>query len=215
MGSGLRVKGLDIVKSGTSLFPAASFHVMANELLVVMGPSGCGKSTLLAAIAGNLSAEFELHGQIELAGVKLNNVLIEHRNIGMQFQDDLLFPHMNVEGNLLFAIKRGERKERKRRVLEALEKAGLSGFEKRDVSRLSGGQRARISLLRTLLAEPKLLLLDEPFSRLDQVLRSDFRHFVYQSITHMNIPAILVTHDLQDSPNSQYYDLQQGEMKQC
>lgn len=180
---------------------------------MVMGPSGCGKSSLLAAIAGSSGDEFELSGNIVLRNQQLNGLSMERRGVAIQYQDDLLFPHLDVAGNLLFALPRGVSQERMHKVGQALESAGLAGFEKRDVATLSGGQRARVSLLRSLLARPKLLLLDEPFSRLDQALRQDFRQFVFAQIAAMNIPAILVSHDRQDCPNDQFYALSEAQMQ--
>jgi len=178
-----------------------------------MGPSGCGKSSLLAAIAGSSGSEFELYGKVILQGRQLCDLPMERRQIAIVYQDDLLFPHLDVAGNLLFALARGNAQERMHSVKRALASAGLAGFEKRDVATLSGGQRARVSLLRSLLAKPKLLLLDEPFSRLDAALRQDFRQFVYSQIESMNIPALMVSHDRQDCPNSQFYALQDAQMQ--
>ncbi|NQZ33689.1 MAG: ATP-binding cassette domain-containing protein [Oceanospirillaceae bacterium] len=177
-----------------------------------MGPSGCGKSSLLSAIAGALPSAIKMTGELILANKSLNLLPIERRGIGLQYQQDLLFPHLNVAGNLLFALPRGDKGKRATAVEAALESANMQGFGERDVATLSGGQRARISLLRTLLARPKLLLLDEPFSRLDDELRQDFRLFVFAQIKRMKIPAILVSHDRQDCPNKEYYALSLGKM---
>ncbi|EPJ48944.1 MAG: hypothetical protein OFPI_27020 [Osedax symbiont Rs2] len=198
---------------GVAVFPEISIQLTAGELLVVMGPSGCGKSSLLAAIAGSSGSEFELYGKVILQGRQLCDLPMERRQIAIVYQDDLLFPHLDVAGNLLFALARGNAQERMHSVKRALASAGLAGFEKRDVATLSGGQRARVSLLRSLLAKPKLLLLDEPFSRLDAALRQDFRQFVYSQIESMNIPALMVSHDRQDCPNSQFYALQDAQMQ--
>jgi len=193
-----------------ALFPPVSFSIASGELLVVMGPRGCGKSSLLAAIAGTLAPQLSLAGSVRLDGQSVNGMPIEQRGIGLQYQQDLLFPHLNVAGNLLFALSRADKKLRLQQVKDALVSADLEGFENRDVATLSGGQRARVSLLRTLLAKPKLLLLDEPFSRLDEELRVDFRRFVFSSIKQMGVPALLVTHDRQDCPNDVYFDLAQA-----
>jgi len=190
-----------------ALFAPLSISLNGGELLVVMGPSGCGKSSLLGAIAGTLAPELTLHGDVLLDGCRVNDQAIEQRSIGLQYQQDLLFPHLSVAGNLLFGLARGDKKARMEKVSQALISADMQDFENRDVATLSGGQRARVSLLRTLLAKPKLVLLDEPFSRLDTDLRQDFRHFVFAQIQQMNVPAVLVTHDQQDCPNDEYYDL--------
>ncbi len=188
-------------KTAKPLFKPLSFEVSPGEVISLMGPSGCGKSTLLAAINGSLSSAFTLHGEIFLNQQPLNNITIEERQIGTLFQDDLLFPHMNVTANLMYGLpSKLKYQEKKNTVKEALNTAGLADFMQRDVKTLSGGQRARISLLRTLLSKPKALLLDEPFGKLDQQLRDSFRTFVYDAIKTQNIPALLVTHDPQDCP---------------
>lgn len=207
------LQNLQLRLDGVALFPEISIQLTAGELLVVMGPSGCGKSSLLAAIAGSSPSEFELRGNIRLQGKQLNALAMERREVAIVYQDDLLFPHLDVAGNLLFALPRGDSLQRLDSVQRALASAGLAGFEKRDVATLSGGQRARVSLLRSLLARPKLLLLDEPFSRLDEALRQDFRQFVFAQIDIMNIPALMVSHDRRDCPNSQFYSLQDAQMQ--
>ena len=114
-------------------------------------------------------------------------------------QQDYLFPHMSVGDNLAFGLRGGRREERARRIADSLERAGLGGMAVRDPATLSGGQRARVSLLRTLLSEPCALLLDEPFSRLDTALREQIRRFTWESAP--TLPVLLVTHDLADVPD--------------
>lgn len=183
------------------LFKPLSVHLDAGQIGTVMGPSGSGKSTLLAAISGTLPTMFELRGDIRLNGQSLLNIPIEQRQVGILFQDDLLFPHLNVFQNLVFALPGGlHRDQQRERIASALGSAGMNDFEQRDVATLSGGQRARISLLRTLLAEPRLVLLDEPFSKLDQQLRGKFRDWVFGRVSELGIPALMVTHDPSDRP---------------
>jgi putative thiamine transport system ATP-binding protein len=118
------------------------------------------------------------------------------------FQDALLFDHFSVGQNLLLALPADIRgAARKIQVQQALERAGLAGFYSRDPATLSGGQRARVSLLRALLARPLALLLDEPFNRLDAELRADFRRWVFDELARLAIPAVLVTHDSDDIPD--------------
>jgi putative thiamine transport system ATP-binding protein len=190
------------------LFAPLSLQVAPGEIATVMGPSGCGKSTLLAAVCGMLEPDFRLSGTIELNGRRLNEMPMEARRVGILFQDDLLFPHLDVFGNMAFGLPQTMSKDSKQqRVAATLEAAGLAGFEKRDVATLSGGQKARVSLLRALLAEPEAILLDEPFSKLDQQLRSAMREFVFEQISRMNIPALLVTHDQADAPEGAMIEL--------
>ena len=172
--------------------------VQAGEVLTLMGPSGSGKSTALAAMIGTLAPDFRQSGRIWLAGRDITTLPTHARRIGLMFQDDLLFPHLSVGGNLAFALP-PRVKDRARVVAAALEEAGLSGFDHRDPATLSGGQRARVALLRTLLAEPKALLLDEPFSRLDAGLRGQIRSFVFDQARARGLPVILVTHDIEDA----------------
>ncbi len=122
--------------------------------------------------------------------------------MGILFQDPVLFPHLTVEGNLLFGFPRRNWRDRhKRRVIvsDVLASAGLAGFENRDPSTLSGGQKARVTLLRTLLSQPRALLLDEPFGKLDVAMREDFRSFVFDHVRERQLPALLVTHDPADA----------------
>ena len=197
----LELEKVSILKLGSTIFDPVNIVIKPGEITTVMGPSGCGKSTLLSAVSGSLDRAFTLNGSIRLYGRELLNQPMEERNIGILFQDDLLFPHMDIGSNLAFAIKeKTSRAQRNRIINKALKTAGLKGFEKRDPSSLSGGQKARISLLRSLLAEPAALLLDEPFSTLDQILKAKIRPFVFSQIRRMNIPALLVTHDPLDCP---------------
>lgn len=204
----LELKNLTISYNEEYLFPPLNLMVNKGEVSTIMGPSGCGKSTLLAAISGSLSHIFTITGDVVLNNLSIMQLPLEQRHVGILFQDDLLFPHMDVFGNLAFSLSASmPKKEKQERIHSSLVDAGLSGFAGRDVATLSGGQRARISLLRTLLAKPEAVLLDEPFSKLDQELRASFRDFVYQQIQLLNIPALLVTHNRQDSLNGQVIDL--------
>ncbi len=178
-----------------------SARVAPGEVLAVMGESGAGKSSLLAWMAGTLPDGFTASGRLRLDGRELDALPTLERRIGLLFQDDLLFPHMNVRENLLFALPReGTRAHRVAAAEAALARAGLAGMGARMPGRLSGGQRARVSVLRALLAQPRALLLDEPFSRLDAALRERFRGFVFERIAAQRIPAVLVTHDRRDVP---------------
>jgi putative thiamine transport system ATP-binding protein len=177
-----------------------SARIARGEVLAVMGASGSGKSSLLAWIAGTLEPPFEARGRLTLDGDDLTHVPIEQRRIGLLFQDDLLFPHFSVRHNLLFALPAGLRAERVAAADTALAEAGLGGYGERMPASLSGGQRSRVSLLRTLLAEPRAVLLDEPFSKLDATLRAQMRDFTFGLLRARGVPAVLVTHDVADVP---------------
>lgn len=193
------------VRHGTVAAPRVivqglSAQVRAGEVLVVMGDSGSGKSSLLAWVSGTLPAGLIASGRVRLDGRELTGLPTAQRRVGLLFQDDLLFPHMSVLDNLLFALPAGDRSARLAQAEAALVQADLAGFGPRFPHTLSGGQRARVSVLRALLAQPGALLLDEPFSRLDAALRERFRAFVFERLRVQGVPALLVTHDRHDMP---------------
>jgi putative thiamine transport system ATP-binding protein len=171
----------------------------------VMGDSGSGKSSLLGAVAGTLADDFEFSGQISLDGRDLTDLPTEQRHVGLLFQDDLLFAHMNVQENLLFAVPPGPKAGRLAQVAQALEDAELQGFGQANPATLSGGQRARVALMRALLAQPQALLLDEPFAKLDTALRGRLRDFVFATVRNRAIPVLMVTHDDADVADPQHF----------
>jgi putative thiamine transport system ATP-binding protein len=201
----LRLSRVCIAIHGRELVPSLDLTVRAGECVTVMGRSGCGKSSLLAFISGALDPAFTASGTVLVGGDDVTSLPPEQRRVGIQFQDDLLFPHMSVGGNLAFALPAAVRAaaQRRARVEEALVECGLPGFGGRDPATLSGGQRARVALMRTLLAEPRVLLLDEPFNRLDAELREDFRGFVFAHAAQRGLPVLLVTHDAADADAAQ------------
>jgi putative thiamine transport system ATP-binding protein len=188
-------------KDGAPLFAPLSLTIAAGKIGAVMGPSGAGKSTLLAAIAGHLPQGFSLTGDIALNGRRMNDTVPQMRHIGLMFQDALLFPHLSLADNLAFGLP-AEIKgaaARKAAVAQALAAAGLAGMGARDPATLSGGERARAALMRSLLANPQAILLDEPFSKLDTALRGGIRAFAFDHIRARAIPALIVTHDDSDA----------------
>jgi putative thiamine transport system ATP-binding protein len=187
--------------SGRLFLGPLSLRIEPGEIVTLMGPSGCGKSSLLAFICGTLDPVFTGQGRLSLGGQDIGGMPPEHRGIGILFQDDLLFPHMTVGENLAFAIPRDshDRPQRTRLIEAALEEAGLAGFGPRDPATLSGGQRARVALLRALLSHPRALLLDEPFNKLDAELRSNFSDLVFTHARLRGLPTLLVTHDPADA----------------
>lgn len=198
----LKISNLTLSRGDKSLFMGLSLAVDSGEIVTVAGVSGSGKSTLLNWMIGDLDPTFSATGELWLNDTRCDTLSIEARRIGILFQDDLLFPHLSVGQNLAFALPAtltGAR-ARRQRVVQTLSEMGLEGFHDRDPATLSGGQRARVSLMRTLLAEPQALLLDEPFSKLDAALRLQFRSFVFAQIERQRIPTLLVTHDPADVP---------------
>ncbi|NYT77665.1 ATP-binding cassette domain-containing protein [Alcaligenaceae bacterium] len=200
----LEVRDLTIHHAEHRLVGPLSFSVDAGQVHTIMGPSGSGKSTILNWMIGETNNNFRYSGDLLLGGEPVLDLPVEQRRIGILFQDDLLFPHMSVGRNLAFALPHNiiGVSARRQRVDEMLEHIGLSGFHQRDPASLSGGQRARVSVARALIAEPRAVLLDEPFSKLDSTLRTQFRTFVFEWIARQAIPAILVTHDSDDAPDS-------------
>lgn len=198
----LRLENLVIHdNSGHLLFEPTSFAIEPGTIGVVMGPSGCGKSTLLSLIAGHLADDFQFQGEVTLNDVAITQLPAHQRKIGFLFQDDLLFPHLNIWQNLAYALPNQLKKqEREQQAKYSLERVGLKQIAESYPEQISGGQKARVSLVRTLLAQPSAVLLDEPFSKLDKTLRIQFREWVFAQLQAANIPCLLVTHDEDDIP---------------
>jgi putative thiamine transport system ATP-binding protein len=196
---------LDCVRLGIGerppLIRCLSLTVLPGQIVTLIGPSGSGKSSLLSYLTGTLDPSFRATGQVRIEGVDVTALPPERRRIGILFQDDLLFPHMTVGENLAYALPSAVsgRHRRRERIAAALAEAQLPGFEDRDPATLSGGQRARVAVLRALLAEPRALLLDEPFARLDQTLRAQFRAFVFDHARARALPILMVSHDPADA----------------
>ena len=201
MTSELRLERVRIALGNRVLIDDLSVRVAPGVCLTVMGASGSGKSTLLAYLSGTLASAFDACGGVFIGEIDVTRLPPERRGIGILFQDDLLFPHLSVGANLAFALPAPVRGRAARRapIDAALREAGLDGFHDRDPATLSGGQRARVALMRTLLAQPRALLLDEPFNKLDARLRNDFRAFVFDHARERQLPVLLVTHDEQDA----------------
>lgn len=200
----LYLKNLTVSRAkGEPLFTPVSIEIKQGEVVTLMGPSGCGKSTLLSVVAGHLDTEFEYSGDIYLEDQLINDTPAYKRKVGILFQEDLLFPHLRVWENLAFALPDSVRsEERKTQSLEALKKVELFSIADSFPDQISGGQRARISLVRMLMAKPNAALLDEPFSKLDKELRQNFRQWVFQQLKFANIPTLMVTHDIEDAPEN-------------
>lgn len=197
--SGLILNSVELHLNGRQLL-SVDTHVLPGETLTIMGSSGSGKSSLLAYIGGFLDPLFVASGDVVLNERSLIGVLSHQRQVGILFQDPLLFPHMSVGENLLFAIPAAVKGYDRTEVAEqALKDAGLEGFFDRDPDTLSGGQKARVALMRVLLAQPSALLLDEPFSKLDADRRDQIRNFVFEQARRENLPVVLVTHDEADA----------------
>ena len=190
----LEVKNLDVTLQKDEILKGLSLSVREGEFLSLLGPSGCGKSTLLKTIAGLVPVD---SGSITLSGREITDLPPHKRGTVIVFQDLRLFPHMSAAENVAFPLKmQGVGKaERLSRASALLEKVQLAGYENRAVAMMSGGQQQRVALARALAAKPELLLLDEPFSSLDENLREDMRALVLSLHKEFGMTSILVTHD--------------------
>ena len=175
-----------------------SLTIRAGELMALLGPSGCGKTTVLKVVAGLLAPG---GGRVLFDGVSILPTLAEQRGATMVFQKPLLFPHLTVAENVAFGLKMRRLSKSKiaERVAEALQWVRLEGYERRKPNELSGGQEQRVSLARALVTEPRVLLLDEPFSALDENLRGEMRQLVRELQQRLRITAIFVTHDQREA----------------
>jgi len=192
----LQVDDLSISFGREEIIKGVSFTLDEGEIGSLVGPSGCGKTTLLRAIAGFEDIE---EGNIRLGSETMNStdtrVAPERRNVGMIFQDYALFPHLSVNENISFGLKQKSRKERSRIVARLLDLVGLSGAASAFPHELSGGQQQRVALARAIAPEPKLLLMDEPFSNLDVTLRDKLTVEVRDILKTAGITALMVTHN--------------------
>ena len=175
-----------------------NLDIKEGEIISLLGPSGCGKSTTLKIIAGILDLD---DGDILFDEKSVKNVPTGKRDASIVFQDYLLFPHMNVFENIEFGLKMKKinKKDRKEKVKELIDLVKLIGYENKYPSELSGGQQQRVAIARTLAINPKVLLLDEPFSNLDINLRNEMREFVSSLQKKLKITTILVTHDKEEA----------------
>ncbi|MGR0279647.1 ATP-binding cassette domain-containing protein [Marinomonas dokdonensis] len=196
----LSLKNFTLHNGSKKLIDNLSFDIENGQVLSIMGPSGIGKSSLLSYLSGTLAPQLSAQGEVLLNQQAIHTKSIQSRKVGLLQQSPLLFPHMSILENLLFAIpEQMPKQQRAEQAHQALLKLGLADKACAMADQLSGGQQARVALLRTLLAQPDFLLLDEPFSKLDPALRRDVREFVLAEIRHANIPALLVTHDAEDA----------------
>jgi len=187
----LRTPNAELLRDLALDVPAGTVHT-------VMGASGSGKSSLLAAVCGTLDAKLLFDGTVFLDGQRIDHLPTHQRRVGLLLQDDLLFAHLSVLENLLFAVPAGPKTARLALAHAALAEVELQDFAHVNPDTLSGGQRARVALARALLAQPLALMLDEPFSKLDAPLRQRMRGLVFGAVAQRGIAALLVTHDIAD-----------------
>lgn len=194
----LSVKGLNVSYGKNHILKDINLEIENGEFVSILGKSGCGKTTLIKSIAGLLETD---NGDINIFDKNVAGLPPEKRQTVIVFQDLRLFPHMNVEDNIAFAmkLKKMDRAVIKEKVEKLLDQVRLSGYEKRKVSRLSGGQMQRVALARALGAEPKLLLLDEPFASLDEDLRKEMGELVRRLHRENGITTVMITHDKEEA----------------
>jgi spermidine/putrescine transport system ATP-binding protein len=194
----LEVRAITKTYEHHPLLNGVSFIVPAHETVCLLGSSGSGKSTLLRLIAGLEAPE---NGQILWHGEDLVSVPVYKRQFGLMFQDYALFPHRTVSENVAFGLRMQNRpaNEVRDRVAEALQRVNMTGFERRHVTDLSGGEQQRVALARALAPRPRLLMLDEPLGALDRTLKEQLLQDLRQLLNSTGIPAIYVTHDQQEA----------------
>lgn len=172
---------------------AVTISVQTSQIVAILGESGSGKSSLLRAVAGLEPAT----GQVYINGTDVTAAPVHKRGVGMVFQDVQLFPHRNVARNISYGLEMAKtpKADRAKRVSELLELVGLAGYEDRPITTLSGGQAQRVALARTLAPEPAVVLLDEPLSALDRILRTRLTGDLRKILTGVGATALYVTHD--------------------
>lgn len=190
--NGLVVDGVCVRFGATTAVDDVSLEVAPGEVVAVLGASGSGKSSLLRAISG---LEPLASGRVSWDGVDLAGVPVHRRGFVVMFQDGQLFPHLSVGGNVGYALHRLPATQRSARVAELLDLVGLAGYADRPITALSGGEAQRVALARSLAAEPRLLMLDEPLSSLDASLRERLVGVLGRALATTGTPALYVTHD--------------------
>ncbi|MCE9890624.1 ABC transporter ATP-binding protein [Kluyvera intermedia] len=200
--TGIRLDGVSFAFGATTVLDNIALHIEPGSIVALLGPSGCGKSTLLRLLAGlSVPAQGSIHFGDRLVAKPGWGLPPEQRDIGMVFQDYALWPHMTAAQNVAFPLRMRKvpRDERERRVNEALAMVGLADFGGRKPSGLSGGQQQRVALARAIVAEPRVLLFDEPLSNLDSELRESLCVEMSRLLRQLGITAVYVTHDRREA----------------
>lgn len=185
---------------GPPVVSGLDFEIEEGEIFALLGPSGCGKTTTLRIVGGfERPDEGCVYFGDRVLCADETHVPAEQRGVGLVFQDYALFPHLTVLGNVLFGLKSWPRAKRRERAKEVIKLVGLAGYEDRYPRALSGGQQQRVAIARTLAPRPRLVLLDEPFSNLDALLRQTTRQEIRGVLKEANMTALLVTHDQEEA----------------
>jgi len=196
----VRLRGLSLSLGGNRILSDIDLDLMPGQVLALLGPSGSGKTTILRLVAGLMAPDagaIEIGGRVMADAAQGVFVPSEQRGLGMVFQDYALWPHMSVFQNVAFPLEmqRVAKADRKHRVMAALERVGLAGLADRRPSALSGGQQQRVAIARAIVAEPKLVLFDEPLSNLDRELRETMVDEIAGLVADLGLTALYVTHD--------------------
>ena len=194
----LEVQNIKKQFSAEHVLQDVSFHLGKNETLSILGKSGCGKTTLLKIVAGLLNHD---SGTVFLDGKNLENISANARDIVYMYQEPMLFPHLNVFENIAFGLRlrKMEKNHVQQKVSEMIQALELAGQEKKLPGQLSGGQRQRVAFGRGIIINPKVILLDEPFSNLDAETREAMQKLCKQLTDSFHISALFVTHDLKEA----------------
>lgn len=196
----LEIRNLVRRFEGRRVVDDVSLSIMAGQVMCLLGPSGCGKSTTLRMIAG---VEMQDSGEIYVDGKLVCDTIFrvppERREIGLMFQDFALFPHLNVADNVAFGLRRGSKAEKRARVEELLERVHLTRHARDYPHQLSGGEQQRVALARALAPRPRIMLMDEPFSGLDNRLRDGIRDETLTLLKEENAAVLLVTHEPEEA----------------
>ena len=194
----LSINNFSISFNETKILEDINFDVKQGEIVTLLGSSGCGKTTILRAIAG-LQKEHDGNICIGDTCVSSKEVYKQDREVGYIFQDYALFPHLNVEENISFALDKLSKKDRNKRVDQLLEQFDIVAHKNKQIHQLSGGQQQRVAIARAMANKPKILLLDEPFANLDSQLRYKTKMWLKNLIKKYNLSAVLVTHDKKEA----------------
>ncbi|MEZ7742683.1 ABC transporter ATP-binding protein [Gemella sp. 20925_1_85] len=194
----LSLKNISKKYKDKEILKSITFDIKEGELVCILGPSGCGKTTLLNIIGGFVS---DYSGNVVLSNENINNIPPERREIATVFQSYGLFTHKNVIDNVSYGLKllKIDKNTREKRAQEMLEKVGLAGYDKKKIKELSGGEQQRVAIARSMVLNPKLLLLDEPLSNLDVHLRDVMRKEIKRIQKQFGVTMIIVTHDQEDA----------------
>jgi iron(III) transport system ATP-binding protein len=192
----LELKNIKKSYDGVKVLKNIDLTISDGEIVSILGPSGCGKTTLLNLILGLTDAD---SGKIIFDGQDITNVPMEKRGFNIVFQDYALFPNLNVMQNITYGLKNTPNISTQEEINELIELLGLKPHLNKKIDQLSGGQKQRVALARTMVMKPKILLLDEPLSALDGVIKESIKEKIKQIARDYHLTTIIVTHDPEEA----------------